>query len=523
VIGKTKILNESFILINRGILLLLLAIFLIPVSLLKSQPYVQSGGSATRTNVTITASGTDSSGVLVTNSGVFVLTNSTIKSTGNSSSTDNSSKYGLNAIVLANTSGKITLTDCSLTSSGSGANGLFATGSGSSITMTNGTITATGGNAHGVDVTYTGTITLTNVSITTTGGSSSVIATDFGGGTVTVTGGTFTASGSKSAGIYSTGNITVSGATVKANGDNGAVIDADGIITLVNTSLSGSQHGLMVHNTVGQSSLKAVYTMTGGSITANGGNGFYINGASAAVTMKSNATVTASTGNIASVVSSGKLTFTADGVKLTGNLITDNTSTITAALQNNTTLTGSINSAALTIDATSSWVLTANSNVTTFSDASGISGTSVTNITGNGYNVYYDASLNGNSALGGKTYSLVNGGKLLPKGSSSVDKFKDVIPSVWALDQNFPNPFNPSTTISFSLPESGFVTLKVFDILGKEVALLVNDRLSAGSYSFNWNAGSLAGGTYIYRMAVNPLSESSRPIFCETLKLVLVK
>ncbi len=70
----------------------------------------------------------------------------------------------------------------------------------------------------------------------------------------------------------------------------------------------------------------------------------------------------------------------------------------------------------------------------------------------------------------------------------------------FTLDQNFPNPFNPTTTIKYSVPESGFVTLKVYDVLGKEVATLVNESVTAGSHSVNFDAASLASGMYIYKM-----------------------
>jgi hypothetical protein len=99
---------------------------------------------------------------------------------------------------------------------------------------------------------------------------------------------------------------------------------------------------------------------------------------------------------------------------VTGNLLTAS-STIAATLQNSSSLTGSINSAAVTLDATSMWTVTANSVLTTLSDASGISGTSVANIYGNGHTVYYDSSLSGNSYLGGLTYTLNGGGYLQPK------------------------------------------------------------------------------------------------------------
>ncbi len=65
------------------------------------------------------------------------------------------------------------------------------------------------------------------------------------------------------------------------------------------------------------------------------------------------------------------------------------------------------------------------------------------------------------------------------------------IPKQFTLSQNYPNPFNPTTTINYSIPTSEFVTLKAYDVLGKEVAALVNEEKPAGSYKVEFNAGSL--------------------------------
>lgn len=71
------------------------------------------------------------------------------------------------------------------------------------------------------------------------------------------------------------------------------------------------------------------------------------------------------------------------------------------------------------------------------------------------------------------------------------------------LQPNYPNPFNPSTTIEFSLLHSGFVTLKIYNILGEEVAVLVSEKLNAGSYRYRWDASGLASELYLYRLEIN--------------------
>jgi DNA-binding beta-propeller fold protein YncE len=86
----------------------------------------------------------------------------------------------------------------------------------------------------------------------------------------------------------------------------------------------------------------------------------------------------------------------------------------------------------------------------------------------------------------------------------------NVVVSDYTLAQNYPNPFNPTTDIKFTVAKEGFVTLKVYDILGKEVALLVNEHMTAGGYTADFNASELASGTYIYTLSVNGVSISKK-------------
>jgi len=86
--------------------------------------------------------------------------------------------------------------------------------------------------------------------------------------------------------------------------------------------------------------------------------------------------------------------------------------------------------------------------------------------------------------------------------------------------QNYPNPFNPSTNISWRLAASSHVTLKIYDMLGKEIVTLVNKELNAGLHSVNWNAPGLTSGVYIYRLSIN--TGSSNPIEF-TRKMLLLK
>ena len=83
------------------------------------------------------------------------------------------------------------------------------------------------------------------------------------------------------------------------------------------------------------------------------------------------------------------------------------------------------------------------------------------------------------------------------------------------LDQNYPNPFNPSTVVSYSIPQNSFVTLKVFDALGNEVATLINETQNAGYYNINFDAGRLSSGVYLYKITANK--------FVQTKKMILMR
>jgi len=99
-------------------------------------------------------------------------------------------------------------------------------------------------------------------------------------------------------------------------------------------------------------------------------------------------------------------------------------------------------------------------------------------------------------------------------GATSVEQISS-IPTSFALEQNYPNPFNPSTTIKFQIANAGFATLKVFDMLGREVSTLLSQQLEAGAYQSKWDASGYASGMYLYTL------QQGNSV--ETRKLMLVK
>jgi Secretion system C-terminal sorting domain len=87
------------------------------------------------------------------------------------------------------------------------------------------------------------------------------------------------------------------------------------------------------------------------------------------------------------------------------------------------------------------------------------------------------------------------------------------IPKVFSLYQNYPNPFNPATTIKFDLPKAAYTKLTIYDVLGREVLILVDKKMDAGSYSVIWNASSYASGTYIYKIEAGDYTNVKKMIF----------
>jgi Zinc carboxypeptidase/Secretion system C-terminal sorting domain len=125
---------------------------------------------------------------------------------------------------------------------------------------------------------------------------------------------------------------------------------------------------------------------------------------------------------------------------------------------------------------------------------------------------YYTKTITGVYA---KNDSTTNINVLLNPITTGISKNGNDIPSEYNLYQNYPNPFNPATTINYDLPNSGFVKLAVYNVLGKEIAVLVNEKQSAGKYVVQWDASSYPSGVYFYRIIAGD--------FTETKKMVMIK
>ena len=93
-----------------------------------------------------------------------------------------------------------------------------------------------------------------------------------------------------------------------------------------------------------------------------------------------------------------------------------------------------------------------------------------------------------------------------------VNQISSKVPEIFKLYQNYPNPFNPVTKIKFEIPSSSYTRMIIYDILGREVTKLVNEKLNSGSYEVVWNASGYPSGVYFYRLVAEDFSETKRMI-----------
>jgi photosystem II stability/assembly factor-like uncharacterized protein len=127
-------------------------------------------------------------------------------------------------------------------------------------------------------------------------------------------------------------------------------------------------------------------------------------------------------------------------------------------------------------------------------------------------------NINNLAVAGNNLFAGMSGGiwkRSLSEILTPIEESKSELPVAYTLAQNYPNPFNPTTTISYTVPSNSFVSLKVHDALGREVAVLVNEVKAPGSYKVNFNGSGLSSGIYFYHIQAG--------IFTDTKKLVLLK
>lgn len=383
-----------------------------------------TSGTTNLSGETTAATADDTSLLWASEGAVVTADGLTLAASGNSSSGDASSFYGLNAPVLATSGAKVTLQNSAITASGSGANGVFAYGEGSSVTVSDSTIDVTADLAHGIMSAGGGTVTASGLKVSTAGAHSAAIATDRGGGTIVSNGGTYTTSGQGSPGLYSTGDLQSNNENFTLTGSEAVVVEGSNSATVTGSTFTAATGGVMIYQSFSGDAQgsEGTFAMTGGAITAAAGPMFYVTNATGEFSI-SGVALTAASGDLvkasidrwgAEGSNGGHAIVNASAQVLDGNLTADSISSILLNLTNGASWTGAATNASVSLDASSVWKVTADTSLIALTDAAGITGDTIANITG-AATITYDAADTANAWLGGKTYTLAGGGTLQPR------------------------------------------------------------------------------------------------------------
>ena len=370
----------------------------------------------------------DENALLIDTTEAVTLNNPTVTKGGDSDGGDNCSFYGLNAAVLAKGGATVAITGGTVESDADGANGVFsyggnggrngAAGDGTTVNISDTVITTTGNNAGGIMTTGGGITNAANLTVTTGGRSSAAIRTDRGGGTVSVTGGSYTTGGLGSPALYSTADVTVEDALLTSTLSEGVCIEGKNTVTLKNCDLTASNtqcngnatflDTIMIYQSMSgdADSGTSALTMTGGSLTSKNGHVFHVTNTHAIISLENVAISNEdSEGVLLSVCDNGwngaenNAELFAASQQLEGCILVGSNSkfsltltggsgfvgSISGDIQNSsgTTVSTAIGEVSVTLDDTSTWTLTADTYITSFTG-------SASQVISNGYQLYVD-------------------------------------------------------------------------------------------------------------------------------------
>ena len=371
------------------------------------------GDSQEASDQTITATDADVNAALAENGGVLALSGVTLEKSGDDTNGDSCNFYGVNSILLAtgdDSTAKVSNSKLNATSEGS--NAIFAT-DGATVYANGDTITTSAGNSRGLDATYDGTIIANEMGISTQGDHSASIATDRGGGNISVTNSTLSTAGSGSPLLYSTGDIEVSGVTGTATGSQIAGMEGLNTVLINNSTLSSTitektasdpiANAVIIYqstsgdaeSTTGEA---ATFQAVGSKLSSaiQSGSFFYVTNTTANILLQGTTLdYDSSAANLIQVESNdsnnwgtagsngGTATLTLAGENVTGNVSVDTISSLALYLTGNSTWTGaasitenangstSDSPITVNVDDGSTWVVTADSTVSALNVASG--------------------------------------------------------------------------------------------------------------------------------------------------------
>lgn len=351
-----------------------------------------------------TSEGTDESAVLVSNGANVTLKDFTVNRTSEDSKGGDSSRfYGVGASILV-TDGTVDLKGGTITSDADGAAGAFAYDKGT-VNISDTAITTTGNTAGGIHAAGGGTVNAENLTVHTSGESSAAIRSDRGGGTMRVKGGSYTSSGTGSPAVYCTADIEVEDAKLTAENSEAVCIEGLNSLSLTNCDLSGhiqenEQNDcdwtvILYQSMSGDSEVgNAVLNMTGGSLTSENGGLFYTTNTESTFYLN-NVNITPSSNNEFFLKCTGNAnkrgwgqsgangadcSFTAENQKMEGDVVWDSISNLKFKMTEGSILTGGFiqdescagnggsGTADLSIDATSTWIVTKDSQLSSLTN-----------------------------------------------------------------------------------------------------------------------------------------------------------
>lgn len=352
-----------------------------------------------------TSTGTDENAILVEEGANVSLSDITLsRESSDSTGGDNSSFYGVGAGILA-LNGNLTITDSTIETDAAGAAGVFAYGDGN-VAVSDTTISTKQDTSGGIHVAGGGTMTAKNLTVTTEDASSAAIRSDRGGGTMDVTGGSYTSNGSGSPAVYCTADISIADATLTATGSEAVCIEGLNSLTLKNCDLTGDMPEneqndctwtvILYQSMSGDSEVgNSTFSMTGGSLTSQNGGLFYTTNTESTfyisdVTLNNSDSddfLLKCTGNSnargwgTAGANGADCKFTADTQTMEGSIIWDSISTLEVSLTNDSVWTGAFvqdesnagnggdGYANLSVDSSSTWLVTGDSTLSSLSCA----------------------------------------------------------------------------------------------------------------------------------------------------------
>lgn len=367
-----------------------------------------------------TSTKSDENAILVQDGGNATVSGATVTKSGDSTNTENSEFYGINAAVLTTKGSTATIKNSKITTSAKGANAVFSTGEDSKVYISDSTVISTGeSSARGLDATYGGYIEADNVTVSTQGNSCAALATDRGEGTVTAKSSELSTAGTGSPIIYSTGNISISDTKGSASNSQMVVVEGKNSAAVTDSALTCSGKGnrgtdnktdscgVMIYQSMSgdAGTGEGTFTSKNSTLTVSSGSDYYksapmffVTNTDASINLTNtklsygsdillSAKGTSEWGNSGS--NGGNVTLTAKNQTLKGNITADKISTVTIKMASSN-YTGTINGdnsaekISLTLDSNSKIKLTGDSYVTSLSDSDG----SYSNIDLNGYTLY---------------------------------------------------------------------------------------------------------------------------------------